>query len=343
MRFGEPWALALLVLVPLYLWWRWPYGRHAAPPSLALPTVALLGGAPRSVRERILWVPAVLRALVLALLIVALARPRVPDEVHDITTRGRNIMIALDISSSMKALDFRPADRIGAAKQVLARFITARRGDFMGLVLFASRPFTQAPLTDDDAVLQELLARADIGLLPDGTAIGSALAMAENHLKNLPRKSGVIILLTDGGNNTGAPDPITAARIAQAIGVRIYVIGVSARSNVRVPDDAWVRGLGQQYTSRRELAYGEEPAALSAREEQLLQQIAAVSGGRYYRATDERALAGIFGGIDRLETTTLHEREVLRWHEYAAWLVAPALLLLVAEITLCATWLRTVP
>jgi len=343
MRFAEPWALALLLLVPAYLWLCWPRRRRPPAATLALPTLALLDASAPSPRERAARWPVALRAGALALLVAALARPRAPGDVRDVTTRGRNIVIALDISSSMKALDFRPLNRIDAAKQVLQRFIEARQGDFMGLVVFAARPFTQAPLTDDQGVLRELLRRVDIGLLPDGTAIGTALAMAENHLKDLPRNSGVIVLLTDGGNNTGAPDPLTAARIARAIGVRIYVVGMSARGGVRLPTDAWVRGMGQAYEGQRELAYGETPATLSARDEELLREVAAESGGRYYRATDARALARILGDVDRIEKRTLREREVRSWHEYALLLVGPALALLALELALRVTWLRTVP
>lgn len=340
MRFAEPWVLLLLALVPAYLWFAWPRRRRPSG-TLGLPALALLG-APPSRRARSLWWPVALRALALAALIVALARPRSPGDVHDVTTNGRNIVLALDVSSSMKALDFAPENRITAAKHVLARFIDERPGDFMGLVVFASRPFTQAPLTDDRAVLLDLLQRVDIGMLPDGTAIGTALAMAENHLKDLPRHSGVIVLITDGGNNTGAPDPITAARIARAIGVRIYTIGMSARPGERTPNDAWVRGMGQEY-ARRELAYGEQPATLSARDEELLRTVASVSGGAYYRATDLTSLDAIVRDIDRAEKSRLREREVLTWHEYAAWLLVPALVFLGVELVLRSTWLRTVP
>ena len=342
MRFAEPWALLLLALVPAYLWFAWPRRRRAPAGSLGLPTLALLEDEPPSRRERALWWPVALRALALTALIIALARPRSAGDVRDVTMRGRNIVIALDVSSSMKALDFAPDNRITAAKRVLARFIDERRGDFMGLVVFASRPFTQAPLTDDRGVLLDLLGRVDIGMLPDGTAIGTALAMAENHLKNMPRRSGVIVLITDGGNNTGSPDPLTAARIANAIGVRIYVIGMSSRTGARVPSDAWVRGMGQEY-QQRELAYGEQPATLSLRDEQLLRTVATASGGAYYRAADLRALDTIVQDIDRAEKSTLREREVLTWHEHAPWLLVPALLALVGELGLRTTWLRTVP
>lgn len=341
MRFAEPWALLLLLLVPAYLWFAWPLRRRPAG-TVGLSSLAMFGTGQTSRRTRALWWPVALRALALTALIVALARPRSPGDVRDVTTSGRNIILALNVSSSMKALDFAPDNRITAAKRVLARFIDARQGDFMGLVVFASRPFTQAPLTDDRAVLLDLLQRVDIGMLPDGTAIGTALAMAENHLKDLPRNSGVIVLITDGGNNTGAPDPITAARIARAIGVRIYVIGVSGQAGQRTPSDAWVRGVGQEY-QQRELAVGEQPALLSPRDEQLLRTVASASGGAYYRAFDVKSLDHIMREIDQIEKSRLREREVLTWHEHFAWLVVPALIFLGVELALRCTWLRTVP
>ena len=342
MRFADPWVLALLALVPAYVWLRWPRAARAPRATLAFPPLALLDGAPRSRRARLIALPVALRAGVLALAIVALARPRSPGDVRDRDLRGRNIVVALDISSSMKSLDFRPANRIEAAKRVLAQFIRAREGDFMGLVIFASRPFTQAPLTSNADVLLGLLDRVDIGLLPDGTAIGTALAMSENLLKNLPRGTGVIVLLTDGGNNTGSPDPITAAELAKAIGVRIYIVGMSASTGQRIPTDAWVRGMGREYTTQPQ-AYGMEPAVLTAHDEQTLERIAAISGGAYWRATDPKVLEGIMARIDRIETGTLHQREVLSWHEYYGWLAGAAVALLMLELALRAGPLRTVP
>lgn len=342
MRFAEPWTLLLLVLVPVYLRLRWPRARRAPRASLAFPPLTLLAGSPRSRRARWIGLPVALRAGAMALAIIALARPRSPGDVRDRDLRGRNIVLALDISSSMKSLDFRPENRLQAAKDVLAQFIRARRGDFMGLVIFASRPFTQAPLTSDGDVLEQLLHRVDIGILPDGTGIGTALAMSENLLKDLPRHSGVIVLLTDGGNNTGSPDPITAAELARAIGVRIYIVGMSAMAGQRIPTDAWVRGMGREYQTQPQ-AYGMEPAILTARDERTLERIASISGGAYWRATDPRALEGIMARIDRIETGELHQREVLSWHEYYAWLAGAALVLLALDLALRAGPLRTVP
>jgi Ca-activated chloride channel family protein len=339
MRFADPLALALLPLAVLVLWWRWPRARRPPHPALALPTLPFLTGVARSARERWLPLPVALRALAVTLLIVALARPRAPGEPRQLDVRGRNIVLTLDISSSMKGVDFHPGNRLEVAKRVLGDFVRRRQGDFLGLVVFANRPLLQAPLTTDDRALLTLLDRADIGLLPDGTAIGTALAMGANQLKDLPRGSGVIVLLTDGGNNTGAPDPVTAARIARALGIRIYAIGVSAPGPPAPPTplerDRWWRGQG--------LAYGETPATLTTRDEQMLRQIATVSGGAYYRATDARGLSAIMGEIDRIEKGALTLREVRGYHEYGPPLVLAGFLLLALELALRTTWLRTAP
>ena len=334
MRFADPLALLLLVFVGAYLWLRWPRRTRMPRVSLPLPTFALLPDAARSGRVRWLWLPVAVRAAVLTLLILALARPRTPGAVRNENLRGRNIVFALDISSSMKAEDFAPS-RLGAARQVLADFVHARQGDFMGLVLFASRPFTQVPLTDDESVMLQMLRNADIGLLPDGTAIGPALAMAENLLKDLPRNSGLIILVTDGGNNTGTPDPLTAAALARAIGVRVYAVGMAAGGAHAALPDEWVRGRGRLYQSAA--------PSLSSQDEDLLRAIAHESGGEYYRASDANALQGIVSHIDALEQSRIQVRDILSWQEYYLPLTVAALVLFAFELSLRSLWLRTVP
>lgn len=337
MRLAEPQALVLLALVAVYLWLRWPRRTRAPRRSIALPTLALLDEVPRAGRERWLWLPVLLRVVALALIVLAIARPQSPGDVRDERLSGRNIVLVLDISSSMKATDLGAASRLETAKRVLTDFVRARHGDFIGLVVFASHPFTQAPLTDDDGVLAELIARADIGLLADGTAIGSALAMAENKLKDLPRNSGVIVLVTDGGNNVGNPDPLTAASLARAIGVRIYAVGVGAVSAgpaQLTERDAWWR---------RGMARAREDSAFSSSDEMALRQVAAVSGGVYYRAADADALRAVVERIDQLEKSEIEVHDVRSWREHFVPLVVAALLLLAIEMTLRATWLRTLP
>jgi Ca-activated chloride channel family protein len=299
--------------------------RHRRPRQwVGLPMVEI----PSTRRARWARLPAWLRTAALALMVVALARPRVEGAVRETKMRGRNVMLALDISSSMKAHDLGDASRIELAKRVLGEFVSRRPNDFLGLVVFAGRAFTQAPLTTDDAVVLDLLRRADIGLLPDGTAIGTALAMAEVHLEELPRGSSVIVLLTDGGNNTGTPDPLTAAAIARALGIRVYAVGVSSNkvSSSEIP-----------------ASMGEAPSSLTTFEERLLRRIASTSGGKYYRATDNAALEHVMGEIDRLERSELTLREVLSYRELFWIPLSLSLVLLAVAGGLRSTVLRGVP
>ena len=239
MRFADPFWLLLLLVPASYAWTRWRRRRRAPDERIGFPGLAFLDGAPVSRRSRWPWLPDGLRLLGLALLIVALARPQVPHEVRQIRSKARNIMIALDISSSMKAGDFKPGNRLMVARKVLADFSAERRGDLLGLVIFAGRAFLQAPLTPDTDLLHRMLGRIDIGMLPDGTAIGTALAMCLVQLKDLPSKASVIVLITDGANNTGKPSPLVAAEAARAIGVRVHTIGVSA-ADTTGPDQRFI-------------------------------------------------------------------------------------------------------
>lgn len=322
MTFADPWAFVLLALVAFDAVWR-PRSRVGLPvDTRALPTG----------RARWLWVPRALRTAGLVCCVVALARPRTNGEVRDTRLSGRSIMLTLDISSSMKAPDFRAGTRIVLAKQVLADFVRRRTDDFLGLVLFAGRAFTQAPLTTDAPVVLALLDRADIGLLPDGTAIGTALAMGETHLEDVPRGTGVIVLLTDGGNNAGTPDPLTAAAAARALGIRIYTVGVSA--NGTTPTAPYRTGRP---------ATMESPSALTTVEERLLKQIATVSGGKYYRAADDNTLRSVMDEIDQRERSEVHLTEVLNYHEYFWAPLTLGLVLLMGWVALSRTVLRTVP
>ncbi len=330
MRFADPELLWLLLIPVALLWLRWPRRSRAPQRRLGFAALPLLDTVEPTARARWANVPLALHALVLALVIVALARPRSPSAGRDVEIRGRNVVLVLDISSSMKALDFQSGNRLDAAKRVLTDFVDGRPGDLLGIVLFASRAFTQAPLTNDRAALLALLDRADIGLLPDGTAIGTALAMAESQLKDLPRGAGVVVLVTDGGNNTGAPDPLTAAGIARALGIRVYTVGVSGHS-----------AAPPSLESRP--ATMEAPTPLTDRDETMLRRIASASGGRYYRASDRAGLARAVSDIDALEKTPLHLREARAYDEHFPWLIVPAALLLIGELVLSATWLRRVP
>ena len=209
-------------------------GKETPVPPEHIGFPALLSSTMSEPSRRARWRPVlrVLRVAGLALLILALARPQVPHDVREIRLRSRNIMVALDISSSMKAGDFKPGNRLAVARRVLTEFVEKRKGDLIGLVTFAGRTFLQAPLTPDTDLLGQTIGRVDIGMLPDGTAIGTAIAMSLNQLKDLPTKASVIVLITDGANNTGQPSPFVAAEAARALGIRIHAIGLSTRRHL---------------------------------------------------------------------------------------------------------------
>ena len=331
MRFADPLVL-LLLLVPLAVAWRqWRRRRQAPASRIAFPGLAFLADAPISRRTRWPWLPEALRLLGFALLIVALARPQVPHEVRQIRSKARNIMIALDISSSMKAGDFKPGGRLMVARRVLADFTKERGGDLLGLVIFAGRAFLQAPLTPDTELLQRMLGRIDIGMLPDGTAIGTALTMCLTQLKDLPAKASVVVLITDGANNTGKPSPLVAAEAARAIGVRIHTIGVSAKDTTG-PDKQFIWRWG-----------GRAPDRLTSGDEAILRRVSERSGGRYFRATDPEALAQILEAIDPIERQDVKISETRDYRELYVYALAPGLLLLAAGLVLGATRLRSVP
>jgi Ca-activated chloride channel family protein len=331
MRFADPVYLVLL-LVPAWLGWsRWRARGRAPAERIGFPGLAFLVGAPVTRRSRWPWLPDALRLAGLALLILALARPQVPHEVRQIRSKARNIMIALDISSSMKAGDFKPGNRLMVARNVLADFTSERQGDLLGLVIFAGRAFLQAPLTPDTDLLHRMLGRIDIGMLPDGTAIGTALAMCLAQLKDLPPKASVIVLITDGANNTGKPSPLMAAEAARAIGVRIHTIGVSA-ADTTGPDKQFIWRWG-----------GRTPDRLTSADEVVLRRISDRSGGKYFRATNPTTLQEILTAIDPIERQEVKISETRDYRELYAYVLLPGLVLLAAGAVLGATRLRSLP
>jgi Ca-activated chloride channel family protein len=255
----------------------------------------------------------------------------VPHEVRQIRTKSRNIMIALDISSSMKAGDFKPGNRLMVARRVLGDFTRQREGDLLGLVIFAGRAFLQAPLTPDADLVHRMLGKIDIGMLPDGTAIGTALAMCLTQLKDLPPKGSVIVLITDGANNTGKPSPLVAAEAARAIGVRIHTIGVSA-ADTTGPDKQFIWRWG-----------GRTPDRLTSGDEAILKRISERSGGRYFRATDPQTLEQILRAIDPIERQDVKISETRDYRELYPWPLGPGLALLAVGLVLGATRLRSLP
>jgi Ca-activated chloride channel family protein len=331
MRLADPAYLLLLLVPAAWAWSRWRRRRRPPVERIGFPGLAFLAGAPVTGRSRWPWLPDALRLLGLALLIVALARPQVPHEVRQIRSKARNIMLALDISSSMKAGDFKPGNRLMVARKVLGDFTRDRQGDLLGLVIFAGRAFLQAPLTPDTDLLERMLGRIDIGMLPDGTAIGTALTMCLTQLKDLPSKASVIVLITDGANNTGKPSPLVAAEAARAIGVRIHTIGVSA-ADTTGPDEQFIWRWG-----------GRAPDRLTTGDEAILRRISQRSGGTYFRATDPETLEQILQAIDPIERQEVKISETRDYRELYAYALAPGLVLLAAGLVLGATRFRSLP
>ena len=330
MRFAEPLVLLLLALPLARAWWLWRR-RREPPPRIGFSSLALLAGTPASGRARWQRLLPWLVPLGLALLILALARPQQARHVEDIRIKSRNLVLVLDISSSMGSGDFQPGNRLEVARKALGDLARLREGDLLGLVLFAGRAFLQAPLTPDADLVERMLARADIGQLPDGTAIGTALALALAQVKDLPPAASTIVLVTDGANNTGKPSPFVAAEAARALGVRIHAIGLSS-ADTATRDRSFIWRWGGRQADR-----------LTSSDEAILRRIAERTGGRYFRATDPEALTQIMAAIDPLERVDVRIGETRDWGELFPFLLLPGLLLLGVELLLGLSRLRTVP
>jgi Ca-activated chloride channel family protein len=317
-QFATPWVLAFLIVLPIW----WIVRRRRRPAAIVFSRVAVLAAGPRAGRGTTLMLFA-LRNLLLASTIVALSRPRSGAHAEDVTSEGINIVLAIDLSSSMLAQDFQPQNRLEVAKDVVKKFIAARTSDRIGVVAFAAEALTQVPLTTDYPVVNSAVDNLAAGQLEDGTAIGTAIATAANRLRNAPGRSRVMILLTDGENNRGAIDPRTAAKAAAVFGVKIYTIGVGTEGMAPVPVG---RGLfGLRYENR--LVRIDEP---------LLSDIAKTTGGRYYRARDAAALQRIYEEINRLEREPVRTRSYVRYTELFRWPLYLAAFFLVTELLLAA-------
>lgn len=325
--FANPEFLWGLVLIPALVYWYIRRHRRAFS-DVRFSTLAAFAEARPTWRERMRHAPMVLRMIVIAAVIVGMARPQTTSQGEDIYTEGIDIAMLLDISGSMLAEDFQP-NRIKAAKAVAQEFIDGRRNDRIGLVIFAGQSFTQCPMTTDYRVLKDLLRQVEPGMVEDGTAIGMAIAQGVNRLKDGKAKSKVMILLTDGVNNRGEIDPITAAQIAQTFDIRIYTVGVGTVGEAPYPVQT---PFGTRYQN--------VPVDV---DEKTLSSIAAMTGAKYFRAKNNRALKQIYDEIDQLEKTRI---EVKSYRSYTerftpwAWLALAALLL---ELLVSGVILRKVP
>lgn len=327
MTFANPQMFWLLLALPLLVYLHfWRETRRVT--DFRFPSLAHLAGGGRTLRARLRHVPFILRMAGLALLITVLARPQAFDREVKRDVEGIDIVLCLDTSTSMAAEDLKP-NRLEAAKVVAGDFVRGRMSDRIGIVPFAAQSFTQCPLTTDYAVVTSLLSDLRMGMVEDGTAIGMALATALNRLRESAARSKVVILLTDGQNNRGELDPVTAAQAAQALDIRIYTIGVGTRGMAPYPVETV---FGKRYQN--------VPVSI---DEDMLREIARLTSGRYFRATDERSLRDIYREIDQLERTRINVEEYRHVTElFRPWLWA-ALLLFGLEVILSLSAFRKLP
>lgn len=328
---NKEYFLLLLLAIPYILWYA--LYRKKSEPTIRMADTFALRYAPKSWRVMFMPVQLVLRLLAFTMLVVVLARPQTRNSWKNETVEGIDIMLAMDVSTSMLAEDLKP-NRIEAAKGVASEFISGRPNDNIGLTIFAGESFTQCPMTIDHASLLSLLqgVRTDIaarGLIEDGTAIGMGLANAVSRLKDSKAKSRVVILLTDGSNNRGDISPLTAAEIAKSMGIRVYTIGVGTTGTAPLPPSA--TGLPQ---------YVNYPVEI---DEKTLKSIAAATDGDYYRAKNNKELNQIYKEIDKLEKTKLSVRQFSRRYEAYQPFALAAVIALLLEILLRITVFRRIP
>jgi len=329
LHLANPWFLLLAALIPLLLW-RYISLRKLGKGSLRFSSTMAMEGMrpPWTVRARHVLFGAKLAGL--ALIVVAMARPQRGIEEEEILTEGVDIIVALDASGSMAAEDFEPKDRLFVAKLVVRQFVEGLRHDRVGLVVFAGKAFTRCPLTLDYGVLLNILEDVQLGTIEDGTAIGNALTTSLNRLRESKAKSKVIILVTDGVNNRGEIQPLDAARMAQALGVKVYTVGVGSRGTARFPVNDPTYGK----------IYMNLPVEI---DEASLTRIAETTGGIYYRATDRPSLERIFQEIARLEKTKIEVKSYTHYNELFIKLLFPALGLLLAVTVAEATRFGKLP
>lgn len=328
---NKEYFLLLLLLIPYILWYF--LDNKKKEPTLRMSDTFAYLYAPKSWKVRLVHLPMVLRCIVFSLVVIVLARPQTHNSLGSRTVEGIDIMLAMDVSTSMLAEDLRP-NRMEAAKDVAAEFISGRPTDNIGLTIFAGESFTQCPMTTDHASLLNLLQNvrtdmAAMGLIEDGTAIGMGLANAVSRLKDSKAKSKVVILLTDGSNNRGDISPITAAQIAKSLGIRVYTIGVGTNKVARYPMP--VAG-GVQYVNI--------PVEI---DNKTLSEIAALTDGNFYRATNNKELQQIYHDIDKLEKSKMNVKKFSKRYEAYLPFALVAVLLLLLEILLRNTVLRRIP
>ncbi|MCX6925759.1 MAG: VWA domain-containing protein [Verrucomicrobia bacterium] len=332
MTFGHPYFLLLLLLLPVLGWLK---GKQGKPPAFIYSSVQLVRGILNVTRTRSGAFLAAMRWLSLALLIIALAQPRLTKSETKVSASGVDIAVALDMSGSMASEDFEVGkerlSRLAMAKQVLKKFVDKRPNDRIGIVAFATQAYIASPLTLDHEFLQQNLDRLELGTIDDTrTAIGSALSTAINRLRELKSKSKIVILMTDGQNNAGQVAPLTVAEAAQKLGVKVYTIGVGMRGMAPMP----------QYWGGRKIGYQMQPVDI---DEDTLQKIANMTSGKYYRADNSQRFQAIYAEIDKLEKTEADVKKFSHHDELFAWVISPGLGLLLLEVLLRHTIWRKLP
>ena len=327
-RLVYPGLLILLAIVPLLLYLRYRNGSRQ--PTLRYSDLSYLRGLSPSFWARIHWLPYALRLVALTLLLIALARPQIGAGGAEISAEGIDIMLVVDVSASMLAQDFQPDNRLQAAKQVVADFIRQRDRDRIGMIVFARHAITKTPLTLDHDILLNQLDEVEVGIVPDGTAIGNAVASGVNRLKNSEAESRVMILLTDGENNAGEVDPVTAAQLARTYDIRVYTVGAGKEGLVPYPFQDPLQGTVLQKV--------EVPI-----DEETLKEIATISGGQFFRTEDAESLSEVYAEIDELERTEIEQVQYVSYTELAPYLMVTALGFLLTESLLSRTKLQRLP
>ncbi len=330
-QFVHPGFLYLLLLLPLLAIWK---GRWGRPVAVKMPSTEDALGAGAKPRSKIGGFMAFLGLLAFGLLIIAFARPRHGKGSTDIEASGIDIVIALDVSGSMEAMDFelegKPANRLEVVKNVVGKFVGQRPNDKIGIVAFAGRPYLVSPLTLDQEFLAKRVAGVKMGQVEDGTAIGSAITSAVSHIRDSTAKSRIVILLTDGVNNAGAVNPLTAAEAAKALGIKIYTIGAGTRGEAPMP----VRDMfGNTQYQRMKVEIDEE----------MLGKVSEATNGQYFRATDTDSLEKIYDSINQLEKTTRKLKKYQQYDELYLWFLVPGLCLMLLELVLSQTLFRRLP
>ena len=326
MRFLHPEFLWLLTLLPLLAVFR---GRRSAAPALVFSSTSIAATLAEGRKSGIGRLVPALRMIALALLILAFARPQLGNTTTEIEASGIDILLAVDVSGSMEALDFtlkgKAANRLDVVKSVMETFINERPNDRIGLLAFSGRPYMVSPLTLDHDWLLRRLNSLSIGMVEDGTAIGSAIGSGVNRLRDRDAKSRIMILLTDGMNNAGTVPPLMAAEAAETLEIKVYTIGAGTRGEAPMPV---VDQFGRKRLMRVKVDIDDET----------LGKVAEMTGGRYFRATDTKSLAKVYDEINTMETTTRTIKKFENYRELFVWFVAAAMLMLVAEIML--VWKR---